>query len=539
MKSKFNMQLIQVLLGIIVGVLLTLVSVRSLETRNMRRVRYQDWRKLNLILDEVEKNYVDSVDVKAVTDAAVTAALAKLDPHSIYMPPVQLEASETELAGNFDGIGIQFNVPNDTAIVLEVISGGPSEKVGLQPGDRLLKVDSMVIAGVSFPQDSMVRRIQGPAGTKVVITVQRGGETIPFEITRGKIPLHSIDAYFMIEDTTGYIRLSKFSRTTYNEFAIAAAELLQQGMTRLIFDLRDNSGGYLDQALRLSNEFLPRHSGIVYMEGLHRKRENSYADGHGVLQDIGLTVLINENSASSSEIFAGAIQDNDRGVIVGRRSFGKGLVQEPIYFTDGSGVRLTVARFYTPSGRCIQKPYSDDYDYDIIKRYTGGEVFTEDSIKVNREDIHWTAGGRPVYGGGGIVPDIFVPVDTSRVTDYYVRCNRKTTQMRFASAVFDKYRDRLMAIDSYEKMDAFFASVDLGAAFREFAFAKDGIIAAEGEWKNTEPYLMPQLKALVSRYSKLGENAFYKYYLPVDETVSVALRNPSEVELPKDYPTEL
>lgn len=534
MKSKINLQLIRVLLGIVVGVLLTLVSVRSLETRNLRRVRYQDWRKLNLILDEVEKNYVDTVDVGALTDAAVSAALSKLDPHSIYMPPVQLKASERELSGNFDGIGIQFNVPNDTAIVLEVISGGPSEKAGLQPGDRLMKVDSTVIAGVGFPQDSMVSRIQGPAGTKVIVTVQRGDVTVPFEITRGKIPLHSVDAYFMVGDTTAYVRLSKFSRTTYDEFSSAAEELLRQGMKRMILDIRDNVGGYLDQALKMSNEFLPRRAGIVYMEGLHRKRESSYADGRGKLQDIGLTVLINENSASSSEIFAGAVQDNDRGVIVGRRSFGKGLVQEPVYFTDGSGIRLTVARFYTPSGRCIQKPYSDDYEYDIIKRYADGEVFVEDSIKVNTEDLHRTVGGRPVYGGGGIVPDIFVPVDTSRVTDFFLNCNRKATQMRFASAVFDRYRNRLLAIEDFGEMDGFFDSFDPGAAFRSFAARKDGIVTGDAEWKKTEPYLIPQLKALISRYTKLGENAYYRYYLPVDDVVKTALENSSVVRTDSD-----
>lgn len=521
-------QFLQVLFGIVLGALIVLIAV-TVRDHRIRSARYGDWRKLNVILDEVQRNYVDTIDVKEMTDAAVTAALAELDPHSIYMPPVQLEASETELAGNFDGIGIQFNVPNDTAIVLEVIAGGPSEKVGLQPGDRLLKVDTVNIAGVRYPQDSMVRRMKGPAGTRVRVTVRRGEEEIPFDITRGKIPLHSIDARFMLDDTTGYIRLSKFSRTTYSEFVPAAAELLSQGMTRLIFDLRDNTGGYLDQALRLSNEFLARGDDIVYMEGLHRKRDDYRADGRGVLQDVALTVLINENSASSSEIFAGAVQDNDRGVIVGRRSFGKGLVQEPIYFTDGSGVRLTVARFYTPSGRCIQKPYGDDYDYDIYRRYAGGEVFSEDSIKVNREDVHETVHGRTVYGGGGIVPDIFVPVDTTRATPFYVQCNRKATQMRFASATFDRYRDRLLAVGSYEAMDRFFASVDIPAQFRAFAASRDGIRPAAGEWEETAPYLVPQLKALVARYTKLGDNAFYRYYLPVDETVKVALASPSTV----------
>ena len=528
MKKSFFL-LLQLLLGIALGVLLTLLVLRLRDERSIRNARYGEWRKLNLILDEVAKNYVDTIDVKEMTDAAVSAALARLDPHSIYMPPVQLAASETELAGNFEGIGIQFNVPNDTAIVLEVIAGGPAEKVGMQPGDRLLKVDSVNIAGVKFPQDSMVRRMKGPAGSKVTVTVRRENEVIPFRITRGKIPVHSIDAHFMVNDTTGYLRLSKFSRTTYDEFVVAAADLLAQGMTRLIFDLRDNTGGYLDQAFRLGNEFLPRGATVVYMEGLHRKREDFRADGSGVLRDIGLTVLINENSASSSEIFAGAIQDNDRGVIVGRRSFGKGLVQEPIYFTDGSGVRLTVARFYTPSGRCIQKPYSDDYDYDIYRRYAGGEVFSVDSIKINKEDVHTTVGGRTVYGGGGIIPDIFVPVDTTRATSFFIQCNRKASQMRFAAAMFDRYRSELLALSDYAAIDRFLKRIDVGRQFRAFAADKDGIRPEKGEWEETEPYLLPQLNALVARYSKLGDNAFYKYYLPVDETVRIAVASPSKI----------
>ena len=305
------------------------------QRKNLINVQNNQWRKLNLILDKIDKNYVDTINREDLTDAAITAALAALDPHSVYMPPVELDQAETDLAGNFDGIGIQFNVPNDTAIVLEVIPGGPSEKVGLQQGDRILKVDDKVIAGVKFPQDSMVRRMKGPAGTKVTITVGRGKEEIPFEITRGKIPVHCVDAAFMVSDSTGYIKLAKFSRTTFSEVYDACVSLYDQGMRRLIFDLRDNTGGYFDQALLLSNMFLEKGDEIVYMEGLHRKKEEYKADGGGIMRNMKLTVLINESSASSSEIFAGAIQDNDRGVIMGRRSFGKGLVQEPIYFSDG------------------------------------------------------------------------------------------------------------------------------------------------------------------------------------------------------------
>ena len=514
-------------LGVAVGALAVLAYDSYSQKKNLIRVQYGDWRKLNLILDQIDRNYVDTINVNDVTEAAITAALAELDPHSVYMPPVELTEAETDLAGNFDGIGIQFNVPNDTAIVLEVIPGGPSEKVGLQKGDRILKVGEKDIAGVRFPQDSMVRRMKGPAGTKVTVTVGRGNERIPFEITRGKIPMHCVDAAFMINDTTGYIKLSKFSRTTFTEVTEASAKLVGEGMTRLIFDLRDNTGGYLDQALLLTDMFLRKGDEIVYMQGLHRKKDNYKADGKGQLQDIGLTVLINESTASSSEIFAGAIQDNDRGVIIGRRSFGKGLVQEPIYFSDGSGVRLTVARFYTPSGRCIQKPYSEDYQYDIYKRYADGEMYDADSIKVDSTAAYKTVAGRTVYGGGGIIPDIFVPVDTTRATKFFIACNKKATQMRFASAMFDRYKGSLTEIGDYDELNRFLDRMNLPAAFREYASSKDGISCTQKEWDETSDYLLPQLRALVGRYSRLGENAFYKMYLNVDVTLKKAIESDS------------
>ena len=455
----------------------------------------------------------------------MVAALSSLDPHSVYMPPAQLEESETDLAGNFDGIGIQFNVPNDTAIVLEVIPGGPSEKIGMLPGDRLISVDEKVIAGVRYPQDSMVRRMKGPAGTKVNIKVLRDGVEIPFEITRGKIPVHCVDASFMVDEATGYIRLSKFSRTTQSEVISAALDLLSEGMKHLIFDIRDNTGGYFDQALMLSNLFLDKGDMIVYMEGLHRKREEFKADGKGILKKTGLTVLINESSASSSEIFAGAIQDNDRGVIIGRRSFGKGLVQEPVYFTDGSGIRLTVARFYTPSGRCIQKPYSSDYKYDIINRYNGGELTDKDSIKVDKSEEFLTKGGRKVYGGGGIIPDVFVPMDTTLATKFYVDCNRKATSMRFASDYFDKHKAELSAIDDYDDLLKYLESSSIESRFLAFAKAKDGLSpASDDEWAETRPYLMPQVKALVGRYSKLGDKAYYHLFLDIDDTFEEAMK---------------
>ena len=519
-----NRNVITALLGVILGVLLTLVVMKMLPDRTFDG-DYNRWRKLNLILQEVQKNYVDTIDMVAMTDAAVSAALAELDPHSVYLPPVELTESEVELAGNFEGIGITFNVPNDTAIVLSAIPGGPSEKAGLMQGDRIIKVDEKVIAGMKTPQDSMIRLMKGPSGTKVKITVNRDGALIPFEIVRDKIPVHCVDAAFMIDDTTGYIKLSKFSRTTYKEFREASAKLLDAGMEHLIFDLRNNTGGYFDQALMLSNEFLQKGEQIVYMEGRERPRQEFDADGRGSLKDIRLSVLIDEGTASSSEIFSGAIQDNDRGVIFGRRSFGKGLVQEPINFTDGSGIRLTVSRFYTPSGRCIQKPYDKDYAYDIYERYAHGEMTSADSMKVDTSAVYYTVKGRRVYGGGGIIPDVFVPIDTTKATRFFINCNKKATTVRFASAMFDKYKGELAEIEDFDKLTAYLESIDLDSQFLEFADRVDGIRPAKGEWAESRVYMMPQINALVGRYSKLNDEAFHRFYIPIDDNIQTALKH--------------
>lgn len=520
--------IVTAVLGAIIGILLTVLVFHFLPSakRGSPLSYSPQWSKLNLVLKALDENYVDSVDASALTESAIMAVLDELDPHSIYLSKEALSASETDLAGNFDGIGIQFNVPNDTAMVLEVIAGGPAEKVGMKQGDRLIKVDSVVIAGVKFPQDSMVAHIKGPSGSKVQVLVLRDDEEILFDITRGKIPVHSVDSYFMVNDSTGYIRLSKFAMTTYEEVLTAGVKLVAEGMTQLIFDLRDNTGGYFNQALLISNLFLNKGEGIVYLEGLHRKREVYKADGNGLLKNIGLQVLINENSASSSEIVAGAIQDNDRGVVIGRRSYGKGLVQEPVYFTDGTGVRITISRFHTPSGRCIQKPYSDDYGYDIYKRYYTGEMFDKDSMKVDTDSAYLTISGRTVYGGGGIIPDIFVPIDTTSTSQFYRDCSRRATQMRFASAIFDQYKGTLSVIADYDELERFLSGLDLPSKFLSFAASKDGIYARAGEWSKSSSYMLPQLRALIGRYSLLGDNAFYKLYLPVDDVVEAALDSP-------------
>ena len=385
------------------------------------KVTSHNWDKISLVLQQIEKNYVDSIDYDAISEKIIPEILKELDPHSVYLPPEELKEADEGLQGNFDGIGITFNVPSDTLVVISVLAGGPSEKVGLVAGDRIVEIDGRNVAGVKFPQDSMMKMLRGTSGTKVNIKVRRDGELVDFQIVRGKIPIKSVDVAYMLNDTTGYIKLSKFSKSSYLEFLQSTVKLRAAGMKKLVFDLRDNPGGYLDQALYLSNEFLKKDQIIVYMQGLHRERQDFKASGNGLCQDLELVVLINENSASSSEIFAGAIQDNNRGLIVGRRSYGKGLVQEPIYFSDNSGIRLTVAKYYTPTGRYIQKPYEkgDDtsYNEDIVERYIHGEMMEKDSIPSS---------------GGGIIPDVFVPVDTVGVTDLLVKINRQSAQMKFS-----------------------------------------------------------------------------------------------------------
>ena len=513
------------LLGIVIGLLLAVLIQQIGLRRSAMRVSGADWRKVSLILQSIDENYVDSVDRAKVSDAVAAAALSALDPHSSYMPPQILEETEADLTGNFDGIGIQFNVPNDTAVVIEVIPGGPSEKIGLQPGDRLLKVDSTVIAGVRFPQDSMVRRIKGVAGSKVLVTVQRGREVIPFEITRGKIPTYSVDAAFMVNDTTGYLRLSKFSRTTADEFVKSALELSGEGMKELVVDLRDNSGGYLDQACKLANLFLPRKAMIVYLEGRNRKREEYRADGRGPFQDIGLKVLVDEGSASASEILAGALQDNGRATLYGRRTFGKGLVQEPFFFTDGSGMRITVARYYTPTGRCIQKPYSgnkEEYLLESYDRYENGELFHPDSIHFADSLKFTTPKGKTVYGGGGIMPDIYVPLVDDSTEYYFNRIVNLGLLYQYAFDYTDRHRQQLKQYQTVSAFDQRFVVTD--AMFDEMVRLADerGIVGTEVQRQVARREANTLLKAYIAR-NLFDDEGFYPIYAPMDEILQRAI----------------
>ena len=482
--------------------------------------------KLNNLLHIINDQYVDTVNVNDLVEKAMPQILAELDPHSVYISAKDVQQANDDLRGSFSGVGIEFTIRQDTLHVQQVISNGPAERAGVIAGDKIVMVDDKPFTGKTLTNEEAMHRLKGPKDTKVKLGILRYGETKvrSITVTRGEIPTKSVTATYMLDSKTGYIRIKNFGENTYPELLIALAKLSQESFQSLCIDLRGNTGGYLQSAVQIANEFLPKNRLIVYTQGRKSPRQEYRSDGRGSYQHIPLIILIDETSASASEILAGAIQDNDRGTIVGRRSYGKGLVQEPFYLSDDSGIRLTVARYYTPSGRCIQKPYrGTNYDYDIYNRYADGEVFSADSVKLDRSDVHYTRSGREVYGGGGIMPDVFVPMDTTRASSFFISCNRKASQMRFASAMFDKYVRTLTEIDDFPAMDDFLSKARLSEQFRSWVRQKDGLSCPDKEWEETLPYLEPQLNALVSRYSRLGENAFYKYYLPVDKTVSKAL----------------
>ncbi len=410
----------------------------------------QNMRKLNMALYAIQNMYVDTVNENKLVEDAIIGLLEKLDPHSNYLNPEEVKEMNEPLQGNFDGIGIQFNMLTDTLYVIQVISGGPSEKVGIRAGDRIMMVNDTLIAGVKMKTNDVMRRLKGQKGTTVKVKVQRLGVTEPieFKIVRDKIPVYSLDAYYMIDKTTGYIRLNRFAATSYEEFAKAFKTLKSKGMENLVFDLQGNGGGYLNAAIDIADEFLKQGSTIVYTEGEHQRREDARATAKGDFEKGKLILLVDEYSASASEIVSGAIQDWDRGVIVGRRSFGKGLVQRPIPLPDGSMLRLTTARYYTPTGRSIQKPYEngnlDSYNKDLIERYNHGEMLSADSIHFpDSLKYNTLVSKRTVYGGGGIMPDYFVPLDTTLYsTNVWREINGKALTYRYAIGLIDKNRDK-------------------------------------------------------------------------------------------------
>ena len=428
--------------------------------------------KLNYLLQIIDNNYVDTVNAQMLIESAMPQILSELDPHSSYISAEDAEESTDELKGSFSGIGVRFTMQGDTVNVMNVIKGGPSERVGILPGDRIIAADDSTLIGLE--NRDVMKRLRGPKNSKVKLTVSRHGtrEPLTFNVVRGDVPVESVDAAFMIDDKTGYIAIESFGESTYPEMLSALAQLSAQGLSNLIIDLRGNRGGYMQTAIMMVNEFLPAGELVVYTEGRKSPREEYRTDGHGSFQKMPLIVLVDEGSASASEIFAGAIQDNDRGTIIGRRSFGKGLVQQPIEFKDGSIVRLTIARYYTPSGRCIQKPYEkghgEDYENDLIARYERGEFFSADSIHQEGPEYK-TRLGRTVYGGGGIMPDIFVPEDTTLYTSYFREALFTGLTIQFAFNYTDQNRQQLSRFKSADELAAYLQRQNLLEQFAQFA----------------------------------------------------------------------
>jgi carboxyl-terminal processing protease len=480
--------------------------------------------KINSILNVIESDYVDTVNRSELIEAAIPAILKKLDPHSVYIPAKDLVRANEPLQGNFDGIGISFNMLTDTILVISTIPGGPSEKIGLQAGDKIIYVNDSLVAGKQLSDEKVMGMLKGPRGTVVNIKLLRKGykDLIPFEITRDKIPIYSVDISYMIDNNTGYIKINNFAVTTYDEFMKSLQDLKAKGMTDLILDLRENSGGVMEAAIKIANQFLKEGQMIVYTLGRSQPRNEARATGKGEFETGNLVLLIDEWSASASEILAGAIQDNDRGTIIGRRSFGKGLVQEPVPFADGSGLRLTIARYYTPTGRSIQKPYNngfDEYFDDLNSRYEHGEFEVSDSIHFADSLKFTTPAGKTVYGGGGIMPDRFVPVDTTGRSPYFVAV--RPLIYRFALKYTENNRDVLKKFTEANEMEKYLNKQVLLDQFIDFA-SKNGVKKDPGGIRVSGPVINIQLKAYIAR-NILDNKGFYPIWKELDTTLKYAI----------------
>ena len=480
--------------------------------------------KINSILNVIESDYVDTVNRIDLIEAAIPAILKKLDPHSVYIPAKDLARANEPLEGNFDGIGISFNMLTDTILVITTIPGGPSEKIGLLAGDKIIYVNDSLVAGKHLDDEKVMGMLKGPRGTVVRIKLLRKGykDLIPFEITRDKIPIYSVDISYMIDNNTGYIKINNFAMTTFDEFLKSLKELKDEGMTNLILDLRENSGGVMESAIKIADQFLKEKQMIVYTLGRSQPRNEARASGNGEFETGDLVLLIDELSASASEILAGAIQDNDRGTIIGRRSFGKGLVQEPIPFADGSGLRLTIARYYTPTGRSIQKPYNngfDEYFDDLNSRYERGEFEVSDSIHFADSLKFTTPGGKTVYGGGGIMPDIFIPVDTTGRSSYFLAVRPHI--YRFALKYTENNRETLKKFKKAGEMENYLDKQALLDQFTDFA-SKNGVRKDIEGLKISGSVIHTQLKAYIAR-NILDNKGFYPIWRELDTTLQYAI----------------
>ncbi|MCD7710626.1 MAG: S41 family peptidase [Porphyromonadaceae bacterium] len=479
--------------------------------------------KISNLLGIIDAQYVDTVDINDLVEEAIPQIVNGLDPHSAYIPAKDLQLVNEELEGSFSGVGIQFSIQNDTIMVIAVVPGGPSEKIGLMPGDRIVEVDDTAFVGKNvISNDKVLKKLRGEKGSRVKLGVLRSTspEMLTYEVVRDDIPVNSVDVAFMVNTEIGYIKINKFGRTTYAEFLNGLAQLKNKNAKKYIIDLRSNSGGILEVAINMINEFLPKNQLIVYTEGKAFPRSEAVSNGSGAFKEEQMVVLIDEWSASASEIFAGAIQDNDRGVIIGRRSFGKGLVQNQLSFADGSAIRLTIARYYTPSGRSIQKEYElghgEEYEKDILNRFMHGEFDNPDSIKQNDSQIYTTRLGRTVYGGGGIMPDIFVPRDTVGVTTYLNTVINKGIIYQYAFKYSDENRTLLSAFKDYKELQNYLEQQPLIREFATFAAAQ-GVKRNSEEIRESQELLTNYIESYIAR-NILGDNAFYPILLQEDKT---------------------
>ena len=483
--------------------------------------------RLSNLLHIIDDQYVDKVNIDSLVDMAIPQILSDLDPHSAYISAKDAQSETDKLKGSFSGVGIEFTIRKDTIHVQNVVKNGPAQRAGLLAGDKIVSVDGKPFVGKIVTQDEAMRRLKGPKDTKVKIGVVRYGQKAVkyFTVTRGDIPQKSIAATYMLDDNTGYIKIKSFGETTYPELLISLAQLSQEGFSNLVIDLRDNTGGYMDPAVQMANEFLPKNKLIVYMEGRKSPRKDFMSDGHGSYQKIPLVVLINEASASASEIFAGAMQDNDRATIIGRRSFGKGLVQQQIGFPDGSMIRLTIARYYTPSGRCIQKPFvpgdNQDYENDLLARYQHGEFFSQDSIKHTGPAYH-TGIGRVIYGGGAITPDIFVAEDTLGMTSYYKQAAMSGLILQYAFNYTDNNRPKLASYKDMMELSRYLVNQGTVEQFAAFA-DKNGLKRRNLMIRKSHKLLERYINSRII-YNMLDEQAWTEYINQDDPTIRAALQ---------------
>ncbi|MFP4288128.1 MAG: S41 family peptidase [Bacteroidales bacterium] len=515
--------------GVIIGLSLNFnTKPRVAEERNFFSIGLGNGNdKVSDIINYIDDSYVDSVDQDELTEEAIVSLLSNLDPHSSYIPAESFRDLNDPLMGSFEGIGIEFNMITDTVVVINPVPGGPSEKVGLMAGDRIIRVEDEIIAGKEINTQDVVRKLKGPKGTEVNVSVMRRGvdDLLEFTITRDEIPSYSLDIAYMIDSRTGYIKLGQFSATTHSEFQTAMDRLKRNGMQQMILDLRGNGGGFLDAAIKLADEFLTPESLIVYTQGRMRPKTIANAKRNGGFEEQPLIVLIDEWSASASEIIAGAIQDHDRGLVVGRRSFGKGLVQEQVQLEDGSALRLTVARYYTPSGRSIQKPYengNEEYYADFMERYRHGELETADSIQFNDSLKYTTQSGRIVYGGGGIMPDVFVPLQVEQTNGYFNEMSNRGLIYRFAFDYADQYRKDLKKFDDAESfVENFTINQNITNQFIQFG-EENGVSYHAEEFEAAKTLINSQIKAYVGR-NIFGNDAFYPVINNDDPAVNKAL----------------